>query len=83
MVMLLCTIILYPFDKKRTVAHWLCFWWSNAVIALNPYWRVEVSGLKNINKNRTYVIIVNHQSLGDIVLAYQTKMQFKWVAKEN
>lgn len=81
--MLLCTVLFYPFDKKRTITHRQCFWWSDAVITLNPYWKIEVNGLDNIDKKRTYVIIANHQSLGDIVLAYQTKMQFKWVAKES
>lgn len=81
--MLFCAVLLYPFDKKRTVTHRQCFWWSDAVIKLNPYWKLEVSGLSNIDKNRTYIIIANHQSLADIVLAYQLKMQFKWVAKES
>ena len=81
--MLLCVVLFYPFDKKRTIAHRQCFWWSDAVIALNPYWKVEISGLNNIDTRRTYIIIANHQSLADIVLAYKIKMQFKWVAKES
>ena len=81
--MLLCTVLLYPFDKKRTFTHMQCFWWSDAVIALNPYWKVEIIGINNIDKKRPYIIIANHQSLADIVLAYQIKMQFKWVAKES
>lgn len=81
--MLLFTILLYPFDKKRAVVHAQCFWWSDLLIALNPYWKVQVSGLDNIDKNRTYIIIANHQSLADIVLAYQIKMQFKWVSKKS
>ena len=81
--MLLCTVLLYPFDKKRAFTHMQCFWWSDTVIRLNPYWKLEISGLNNIDKQRTYIIIANHQSLADIVLAYQTKMQFKWVAKES
>lgn len=83
LAMLFFTIILYPFDKKRKIAHAQCFWWSDLVITLNPYWKFTVSGLDNIDKNRTYIIIANHQSLADIVLAYQTKMQFKWVAKKS
>ncbi|HAJ57323.1 MAG TPA: hypothetical protein DCL35_06085 [Candidatus Omnitrophica bacterium] len=79
---LACTILFYPFDKKRILAHWQCFWWSNAVIRLNPYWKVEVTGRENIDKNRTYIIVANHQSLADIVVAYQMKTQFKWVAKK-
>ncbi|MCX5679855.1 MAG: lysophospholipid acyltransferase family protein [Candidatus Omnitrophica bacterium] len=53
------------------------------MIASNPYWKVTVRGLQNIDPKKTYVIIANHQSLADIVIAYQTKMQFKWVAKAS
>jgi 1-acyl-sn-glycerol-3-phosphate acyltransferase len=81
--MLFFTIVLYPFDKKRAIAHAQCFWWSDLVIALNPYWKLQVNGLDNIDRNRTYIIIANHQSLADIILAYQIKMQFKWVAKKS
>jgi len=83
LAMLLSTILLYPFNKKRSLAHAQCFWWSDAIITLNPYWKLDISGKENIDKGRTYIIIANHQSLADIVLAYQTKMQFKWVAKES
>lgn len=76
-------IVLFPFDRKRKIAHAQCFWWSDAVISLNPYWDISVSGLENIDRDKTYVIIANHQSLGDIVVLYQTRMQFKWVAKQS
>jgi len=82
-VMLILTIILFPFDRKRKIVHSQCFWWSDAVTALNPYWKVKVSGLKNIDHHKTYVVVSNHQSLADIVLMYKIKMQFKWVAKES
>lgn len=49
----------------------------------NPFWKLKVYGLENIDKNRTYVIVANHQSLADIVILYRTKMQFKWVSKES
>ena len=75
--------VILPFDKKRKVAHAQCFWWSTALIKFNPYWKLKVSGLENIDKNKTYVIVANHQSLTDIIIVYQTKMQFKWVAKDS
>jgi 1-acyl-sn-glycerol-3-phosphate acyltransferase len=75
--------IVFPFDKQRRIVHAQCFWWSDAIITLNPYWEMHVKGLENIDKNRTYVIVANHQSLADIVVMYKTKMQFKWVAKES
>jgi len=80
---MLGTIALFPFDKQRRRAHAQCYWWSDAVIALNPYWKINVSGLENIDHSKTYVVVANHQSLADIAILYQTKMQHKWVAKES
>jgi 1-acyl-sn-glycerol-3-phosphate acyltransferase len=36
-----------------------------------------------VDPKRTYVIVANHQSLADIVVLYQIRAQFKWVAKES
>jgi len=83
LIMAFVSIIFFPFDRRRKVAHAQCFWWADAVTALNPYWDVKVEGLDNIDHTKTYVAISNHQSLADIVLMYKTKMQFKWVAKES
>ena len=77
------SIILFPFDRQRKIIHSQCFWWTDAVIGFNPYWHIEVSGLENIDKHKTYVVVVNHQSLTDIAIIYKTRMQFKWVAKES
>ena len=77
------TIIFYPFDKKRTAAHAQSYWWSDALIGMNPYWKVSVSGIENIDRKKTYVIVVNHQSIADILLVYKLRMQFRWVAKES
>lgn len=82
-VMALLSIILYPFDRKRKIVHAQCFWWADAVTALNPYWDVKVAGLENVDYHKKYIIVSNHQSLADIVLMYKTKMQFKWVAKDS
>jgi 1-acyl-sn-glycerol-3-phosphate acyltransferase len=82
-VMAVLSVVLYPFDRKRKIVHAQCFWWTDAITALNPYWDVTVRGIENINRHKTYVVVSNHQSLADIVLMYKTKMQFKWVAKDS
>lgn len=82
-VVLVLTILLFPFDKKKKITHAQCFWWSDAVIGLNPFWKVKVSGLDNLDRKKTYVIIANHQSMADIAVLYQLKSQFKWVAKAS
>lgn len=76
-------VILFPFDRKRRLAHAQCFWWSNAIIGMNPFWKFNIRGLENIKKNKAYVAVANHQSLADIIVLYRTKMQFKWMAKES
>lgn len=83
LVTLFFTVILFPFDKDRRVVHAQGFWWADAIINFNPYWDLKVTGLDNIDKKKTYVIVANHQSLADIVILYKTHMQFKWVSKEE
>jgi len=80
---LLFTIIFFPFDKKRKLVHAQCFWWADAIIAMNPFWNLRVEGLENIDPKKTYIMVANHQSMADIIVMYKTHMQFKWVAKES
>lgn len=83
LVMLVLLALTFPFDPQRKLLHRQCFWWSSAIIGLNPFWKVSVKGLEHIDPKRTYVIVANHQSLADIVVLYQLRAQFKWVAKES
>lgn len=83
LAVLFFVIILYPFDKKRTVAHAQCYWWSDILMHINPDWQMRINGLENIDRKKTYVIVANHESLADIIILYQIKTQFKWVAKES
>jgi len=80
---LILKIILFPFPNRAKVVHAQCFWWSDSLIALNPFWKVKVTGLENIDPKETYVMVANHQSLADIIIIYQTHAYFKWVAKKE
>jgi 1-acyl-sn-glycerol-3-phosphate acyltransferase len=71
----------FPIRDRARLVHAQCFWWSDALIKPNPFWKLTVKGLENIDHNQTYVIVANHQSLADIIIIYQIKMYFKWVAK--
>ncbi|HNX69481.1 MAG TPA: lysophospholipid acyltransferase family protein [Candidatus Omnitrophota bacterium] len=82
-VELFLKILLFPFDRQARFLHRQCFWWSDGVIGMNPFWQLTVRGLENADPKKTYVIVANHQSLGDIAVLYQTRLQFKWVAKES
>ena len=79
----LLTIFLFPFDKKRKLAHAQGFWWADAIIGVNPFCDLSLRGLEHINPQETYVVVANHQSLADIAMLYKLRMQFKWVAKDS
>lgn len=72
-----------PIKDREKLLHAQCFWWSDALIAMNPFWKIRIDGLENIDHSRTYVIVANHQSLADIIIIYQLHMYFKWVAKKE
>lgn len=80
---LIIALIPFNFPNKAKIIHAQCFWWSDALVALNPFWKLKVEGLDNIDHNKTYVIVANHQSFADIIIMYQARMYFKWVAKKE
>jgi len=47
---------------------------------VNP-WRIHISGDENLRANQVYVVVSNHQSLGDIPLIAHLKLDTKWLAK--
>lgn len=79
----LWAVIVYPDDKKRLRVHEQWQWWGNALVGLGRRWELKITGLENIDKNRTYVIVANHESIADILIMYKTGLQFKWVSKED
>jgi 1-acyl-sn-glycerol-3-phosphate acyltransferase len=74
-------VLALPFDKKRAVIHWVLVYESIILTRLVPIWKVRFEGRKNILKNKTFVIISNHQSMMDILFLNELKMRFKWISK--
>lgn len=78
---LLIWLVTLPFDKRKVIQHqYTCFWGAFYTWCF-PFWRVHVTGRKNIKRNKTYVIVSNHQSQLDIILAFNLFRHFKWVSK--
>jgi 1-acyl-sn-glycerol-3-phosphate acyltransferase len=48
---------------------------------LNPLWILSIAGKENIDKNKAYVYVSNHQSLLDILILFRIFSHFKWVSK--
>ena len=80
---LVALFVCYPFDKGRRVVHelsrWLCFSWWYAPFT----WRRNISGLGYVDKKKPYVIVINHNSMADIISLYFVPLNFRWVSKQE
>lgn len=79
----LALVICFPFDKPRRVVHELsraicmCFWYVPLT------WKRKIKGLENIDKSKSYVIVINHNSMADILALYFVPLNFRWVSKRE
>ena len=73
----------YPFDPKRKAEHIFSRFWALHFFWFNPFWRIKYVCKAEIDRNKTYVIVCNHQSMFDICLMYKLPLIFKWVSKEE
>ena len=76
-------VLCYPFDKKRAVVHKLSEWLTDIVFIFAPGMRREVIGVENIDPKQAYVVVLNHQSMVDILSIYNLPLIFKWVSKKE
>jgi 1-acyl-sn-glycerol-3-phosphate acyltransferase len=70
-----------PFDRRGVVLHRFTSRWAWLYTALNPAWRVSVTGREKFRPDRTYVVVANHQSLLDILVLFRLFRHFRWVSK--
>lgn len=80
---LIALIVCYPFDKKRTVVHTISKWLTYTVFMFAPTMSRKVIGMENIDPNKAYVMVLNHQSMVDILSIYNLPLVFKWVSKRE
>jgi len=80
-VTFLIWLIVLPFDRNRTVVHWVLIYQAVVISYLIPIWKIKVEGRKMAVPGTTYVIISNHQSILDILLINCLRYRFKWISK--
>lgn len=79
----LALVICFPFDKPRRVVHELsraicmCFWYVPLT------WKRKIKGLENVDRSKSYVIVINHNSMADILALYFVPLNFRWVSKRE
>ena len=82
-VSILVLIITYPFDKSRRWVH-ECSRLICALLYGVPFlMRRTIDGVENIDKTKSYVMVMNHNSGFDIFAAYKIPLNFRWVSKRE
>lgn len=90
--MVVSSIVLFPialllwattvlFDRRLVLLHRFTCFWASLYTWLNPVWRVRIDGREKIAPNTAYVMVVNHQSLLDILVLFRLFTHYKWVSK--
>jgi 1-acyl-sn-glycerol-3-phosphate acyltransferase len=80
-VSFLIWLIVLPFDRERSVIHWLLMYQSLFLVRLIPIWKIKIDRRGKPVKGTTYVIISNHQSILDILFINSLRYKFKWISK--
>jgi 1-acyl-sn-glycerol-3-phosphate acyltransferase len=72
-----------PFDRRRALLHLYTCAWAYHYVKVLPFWKAHFEGVAQIDRTRTYVLVANHQSLGDILILFGLFRHFKWVSKRS
>lgn len=75
--------VTWPFDKARKAVHTLSRWLVRIFFAIPPRWKMRVIGGENADPAKTYVIVLNHQTVLDIPSLYLLPLNFRWVSKRE
>lgn len=79
----LALVVTYPFDKARRVVHELSRGAVRIFFAIPPFWRTRIEGMENLDKHKSYVIVINHRAMTDIPTLYYLPLNFRWVSKRE
>jgi len=82
-IALVLWLLTYPVDRRLRLLHRFTCFWASLYIWIFPPWDVTVQGREKIDQEGTYIIVSNHQSLVDILVAFMLFTHFKWVSKSN
>jgi 1-acyl-sn-glycerol-3-phosphate acyltransferase len=69
------------FDRRLVLLHLFTSFWASLYLWVVPSWSISIKGRDKIKKDRTYLVVSNHQSQLDILAAFNLFFHFKWVSK--
>lgn len=74
-------LLTIAFDRRRAILHLYTCAWAYHYVACLPLWSARFSGRERIQSGKTYVLVANHQSMGDILVLFGLFKHYKWVSK--
>jgi len=74
-------LVTLPFDRRKVVLHLYSCVWAVFYVAINPMWKLHVTGREHLPWRGPAVIAANHSSLFDILVVFGLFRPFKWVSK--
>jgi 1-acyl-sn-glycerol-3-phosphate acyltransferase len=81
-VVLVVTVLTYPFDRRRLVAGRTFRLCGVALSFFHPYWSFGVSGPVVKPRSPRTVVVSNHESQADPFLVSHLPWEMKWLSKE-
>ncbi|MDE6069551.1 MAG: 1-acyl-sn-glycerol-3-phosphate acyltransferase, partial [Alistipes sp.] len=76
-------VVCWPFDKARRTVHELSRVLVRIFFFIPPFWRQKVIGGEYVDKHKSYVIVLNHNTVIDIPTLYYLPLNFRWVSKRE
>lgn len=75
-------LVMLPFDPNRRALHAFICRWTFLYLRIFPTWRIRVTGRELLPRGPA-VLVVNHQSMADVVAVMGLHHPFKFVSKAS
>ena len=76
-------ILTFPFDKKLIILNLFTSFWASCYLWCVPTWSIKKHGMEKFSLKKNYIVVSNHQSQIDILLAFNLFLPFRWVSKRE
>ncbi len=76
-------VVCWPFDRARRVVHELSRILVRIFFMIPPFWKQRVIGREFVDRKKSYVIVLNHNTVIDIPTLYYVPLNFRWVSKRE
>lgn len=70
-----------PFDRRLKILQQFTCFWASLYTWIVPAWKIRIHNRHKIRRGKAYVVVVNHQSLLDILVIFNLFVHFKFVSK--